>query len=325
MGDGILLNTIHYWISQRIFICVLLAMIAGYFYPLAPTPFLQKTIMILFAYMTFATALGTSFKEFLKVSRKPKIPLYILSIVHIVTPIVAWIAGRIFFPDNQYVQMGYLISAMIPVGVTSIIWTSLVKGNVPVSLVTVTMDTILAPFLLPLFILLVAGVAININYSKMAFDLICMITLPSLIGMLLYDTTGGRTKSFAHGGGGILSKLSFFGVIFLNSAFVTPTIVWSPYIFKILAVTLLIVASGYMIGYLGSKLIHASHEMTLAIIYNTGMRNIVTGLVIASSYFPPEVAVPIALSMLFQQPLAAVTAKLYNTVFPYYRNERTLP
>ena len=300
-------------------------MIAGCFCPLASTPFLQKMIMILFGYMTFATALGTSFKDFLKVSQNPKIPLYILSIVHIVTPIVAWIVGRIFFPDNQYIQMGYLISAMIPVGVTSIIWASLVKGDVPVSLVAVTMDTILAPFLLPLFILLVAGISIHINYSKMAIDLICMITLPSLIGMILYDTTKGKTKKIAQGGGGIFSKISFFGVIFLNSAFVTPTIVWSPYMFKILGVTFLTVASGYIIGYVGSKLIHASHEITLAIIYSTGMRNIVTGLVIASSYFPQEVGIPIALSLLFQQPLAAVTAKLYKKSFPYYLSEKACP
>lgn len=307
--------------SRRIFLGVLFAMIAGYFCPLTPTPFLQNLIMVLFGYMTLATSLGTSFKEFLKISRNPKIPVYILSIVHIVTPVVAWIAGQIFFPDNHYIQMGYLISATIPVGVTSIIWTSLVKGNIPVSLVTVTMDTILAPLLLPLFILLFAGVSIHIDYAKMALELLFMITLPSLVGMLLYDTSKGRTKSFAQGGGGILSKLSFGGVIFLNSAFVTPTIEWSPYIFKILAVTLLLVAIGYLIGYVSSRLIHVNHECTLAIIFNTGMRNIATGLVIASSYFPPEVSIPIALSMLFQQPFAAITAKLYKKMFPDYLTE----
>ncbi|MEN6414695.1 MAG: bile acid:sodium symporter [Veillonellales bacterium] len=317
-----MLNKIHRWINQRMFLLVLLAMVLGYFYPLESTPFLQKTIMLLFAYMTLATALGTSFKEFLKVSRNPKIPLYVLSIVHLAVPTIAWVIGKIFFPDSPYIQMGYLISAMIPVGVTSIIWTSMVKGNVPVSLVTVTLDTILAPFFLPLFILLFVGVAVTINYSKMAIDLLFMITLPSLIGMILYDVTKGKTQTFAQGGGGILSKLCLGGVIFLNAAFVTPTITWSPFIFKILAVTLLIVAIGYIIGYVSSKLIHANHEITLAIIYNTGMRNIATGLVIASSYFPPEVAIPIALAMLFQQPLAAVTAKLYKKIFPDYLTEK---
>ena len=102
------------------------------------------------------------------------------------------------------------------------IWTSMVKGNVPVSLVTVTLDTIIAPVLLPVFILLMAGVAISINYSKMVVDLLLMITAPSIIGMLLYDSTAGRTKVFAQGAGGILSKLSFFVVIYISAAFVIP-------------------------------------------------------------------------------------------------------
>ena len=33
-------------------------------------------------------------------------------------------------------------------------------------------------------------------------------------------------------------------------------------------------------------------------------------------------ATPIVLAMLFQQPLAAVTAKLYNKAFPAYRTEK---
>jgi predicted Na+-dependent transporter len=42
------------------------------------------------------------------------------------------------------------------------------------------------------------------------------------------------------------------------------------------------------------------------------MRNIATGLVIATGYFSHEAAIPIALAMLFQQPFAALTAKIYN-------------
>jgi len=316
-----MLNRIHVWISQQMFLFVIFSLIAGYFYPLAATHLLQTTVMVLFGYMTFATGLGTSFKEFLQVSRRPKIPLYILSIVHIVTPLVVWGIVQIFFPANHYVQMGFLISATIPVGATSVIWTAMVKGNVPVSLVTVTIDTLLAPVLLPLFIMLIIGVAVKIDYFQITSELLLMITLPSIVGMLLHDATKGGTQAFAQGGGGILSKASFFGVIFLSSAFVTPTIVWSPLIFKVLAVTFLVVACGYMTGYISSRLIHADHAITLAIIYNSGMRNIATGLVVASSYFPPEVAIPITLSMLFQQPLAALTAKLYSLAFPDYRSK----
>ncbi|HUK99931.1 MAG TPA: bile acid:sodium symporter family protein [Nitrospirota bacterium] len=306
------------WISQRIFYFVVLALVAGCFIPLTPTLALRNLSIALFSYMTFATALATSFNEFLKVSQNPKIPLYILTVVHIVIPIVAWVIGILFFPHHQMIRIGYLISATIPVGITSVVWTALVKGNIPVSLVTVTMDTIAAPILLPLFILLVAGVAIKINYTSMIIDLLLMITLPSITGMLLYDLTRGGTKPFAEGIGGVLSRTAFFGIIFLNATFVSSSIVWNHLFLKILLVTSLVTAIGYVVGYVAGKAIHCDHTTMLSVIYNTGMRNIATGLVVATSYFPPETAIPIALAMLFQQPFAAITAKLYNWRFPHY-------
>jgi predicted Na+-dependent transporter len=90
-------------------------------------------------------------------------------------------------------------------------------------------------------------------------------------------------------------------------------------------VTGLVTAIGYFVGYVAGKAIHSDHATMLAIIYNTGMRNIVTGLVIATGYFPPETAIPIALAMLFQQPFAALTAKIYRWRFPHYSNDTLYP
>jgi predicted Na+-dependent transporter len=304
------MNKIHAWLNRYMFLFVLMALAGGYFMPLAQTPAMNNLVMGLFAYMSFSTALVTSFREFVKISRNPGMPLYTLCIVHVAIPAVAWIVGLLFFPDDHMVRIGFLISAAVPVGITSLIWTHIVKGNIPVSLVVVSMDTIIAPLLLPLFILFVVGVAVNIDYLTMIFDLLVMITLPSVIGMLLHDFSEGKTKSFAEGIGGILSRLAFFGIIFLNSCFVAPFIVWSPLILKILLVTCLIVALGYFIGYAAGKAVRADRATIIAIIYSTGMRNIATGLVIATGYFSHEAAIPIALSMLFQQPFAALTAKI---------------
>jgi len=311
------------WLNRHIFQSVLFILVCGYFFPLTPTPFLKNIIIALFTCMTFFTSLGTSLREFFTISRNPKIPLYILCVVHVATPLTAWIIGLLFFSDHHLIRIGYLISAAIPVGVTSVVWTSIVKGNVPVSLVTVTLDTMIAPVLLPVFIFFIAGVAVSIDYTAMIIDLLIMITLPSMLGMLAHDLTKGKTAPFADGAGGILSRFSLFGIIFLNAAFVSTSIIWSFFIVRILLVTGLIVAIGYFVGYTAGKIIRTDHPTTLSIIYNAGMRNIAMGLVIATSYFPPETAIPIALAMLFQQPFAALTAKIYAWKFPgYMKNAR---
>ena len=311
-----LFASLYGWLSRNIFQFVLLSLIGGYFFPLQPSSALKLLVMVLFGYMTFATGLNSSFRDFLRFAAKPGIPLYTLGVIHIATPLVAWIVGHLFFPGHPLIQIGYLISATIPVGVTSVIWTSIGGGNVALTMMTVIMDTLITPVLLPLFILFAAGVAIQIDYSRMILDLLFMITIPSIAGMLLHDAFKEKARLFANGFGGVLSRFAFFGVIFLNSTFVMSSIQWNAHILKILAVTSLVVAIGYLLGYAAGLFINATPDVVLSIIYTAGMRNIATGLVIAMNYFTPETALPIALAMLFQQPFAALTVKIFRRRYP---------
>jgi predicted Na+-dependent transporter len=316
------MNKMNAWLNRRLFLLILSALIAGCFFPVTQTSSMKSLVVILFCYMTFATSLATSFSGFLRTSRNPKIALSILALVHIVTPVMAWIAGLLVFPDQPLLRIGYLISAALPVGITSVLWTALVRGNVPVSLLTVTIDVIIAPALLPLFILVTAGVVVRIDYTSMIIDLLLMITIPSIIGMLLYDASGGKTARFVEGPGGILARIALLIIVFLNSAYIAASIVWSPLLFKVIAASCVLVAAGYFIGYLAGRAIRTDHATTLSIIYNTGMRNTVVGLVIATSYFPLETTIPLAMTMLFQQPYAALTEKFYRWMHPdYYRTD----
>jgi len=294
---------------------VLGGLLAGTFIPLTDSPFLRDTVIALFAYMTFVTALGTSFKKFLAVLRQPWIPIWILFLVHIMAPFTAWIVGIIFYPAEPLIRLGYLVGASIPIGVTSIIWTSLIKGNLAVSLVAVTLDTFVVPLVLPLFFHIVVGQAVDLNYFKMIEELMLMVTVPSILGMLIHDCTTGRIMLFSNSVGGATSKIGLFFVILINAAMVMPEINWDLSIVKTLFVTLLVVIAGYSVGYAGSRVLkNNSRELILTMIYSVGMRNNACGLVIALTYFPPKVAIPITLSMLFQQPVASVIASLNKRI-----------
>jgi len=157
------------------------------------------------------------------------------------------------------------------------------------------------------------GQTIDINYGKMVIDLMLMVTVPSIIGMLLHDRTDGKVAVFAKSLGGATSKLALFLVIMINSAVVMPQITWDLSILKTLFLTLFIVSAGFSVGYLGSFALKERTQGTiLTMIYNVGIRNNACGLVIALTYFPPKVAIPITLSILYQQPLATVISHLYK-------------
>jgi predicted Na+-dependent transporter len=312
---SLLFSTWNDWLAKNMFFVVLSGLFLGFFLTLSDSIILRRTVVALFAYMTFVTALNTSFKDFIKVLRKPWIPFWILFLVHFITPLTAWVAGIIFYPNDPSIRLGYLIGASIPIGVTSIIWTSLVKGDLATSIVAVTLDTFIVPFILPLFFHLVAGQTINLNYLQMIEELMLMVTIPSIIGMLIHDWTQGKVTTFSKSIGGATSKLGLFLVITINSAIVVPQISWDISIVKTIFVTLFIVAIGYFVGYLGSFALKDSTRSTvLTMIYNVGIRNNACGLVIALTYFPIRVAIPMTLSILFQQPLATIISHLYRRI-----------
>lgn len=301
------------WLGRNMFLVVLTGLLLGFIVKLPDSATLRKLVITLFAYMTFVTALGTSLKDFLKVLRQPWIPLWVLVLVHLVTPLTAWIVGMTFYPDEPYIRIGYLIGASIPIGVTSIIWTALVNGDMAISLVAVTLDTFVVPLVLPLFFKLFIGQTVQLNYLEMIGELSLMVTLPSIVGMLLHDVTNGQVVRFSKSIGGATSKLSLLFVILINASLVAPQMVWDLAMVKTLLVTLLIVSTGYFVGYLGSYVLkERTREAILTMVYNVGIRNNACGLVLALTYFPPAAAIPITLAILYQQPLATIIPHIFK-------------
>lgn len=309
------ITAINEWLGKRMFLVVLGALATGYILKVPDSSMVRFLLVALFAYMTFVTSLGTSLKSFIQVLAKPWIPLWALLLIHVVAPLTAWLLGSLFYADAPQIQLGLLVGAAIPVGVTSIIWTAIAKGNIQVALVAVTIDTLIVPILLPAYYQIVVGQAVAINYHSLVIQLLLMVTIPSIAGMLLHDWTGGKTVKFSKGIGGVSSKLALFIIMIFNASLVSPDFVWSLDTIKLMGVVLTMVISGYVLGYVGSLCIRkCPRDMKVAMIYSVGMRNISCGLVIAITYFPPAVAVPIILGMIFQQPIAAMIPTFFKYV-----------
>ena len=197
------------WLSRHMFFVVLSGLLIGLLSPLPQVPILETLAIFLFAYMTFVTALGTDYKSFIQVLARPWITAWILLLIHAIMPLLAWLIGMLLYPDSALIRLGFLIGASIPIGVTSILWASIVKGDIPLALVIVTVDTLLSPFILPVIIYLMAGTAVQINYGHMLGDLLLMVTIPSFLGMAVNTATRGAITKFADSFGGSLQSWPF--------------------------------------------------------------------------------------------------------------------
>lgn len=263
-----------------------------------------------FAFMTFTGALKSSFKDLASVFRDVKPLLLMFSLIHVLMPLMACGIGHLLFGGNANLITGMVLEFSVPTAVVSLMWVTIYNGNSPLSLALVVLDTILAPFLIPVTLRLLIGSRVQMDAGKMMSELIFMVAIPAVLAMILNQISHGKVKQTWPGRLAPFSKMALMFVVTCNSSKVAPYIrhmTWQRV--AVAAVILTLAASGYAIGWLLANLMHKDWETKVSMIYGTGMRNISAGAVIAAAYFPGEVMFPVMIGTLFQQVLAAFYGK----------------
>ena len=267
----------------------------------------------IFAFMTFSGSIGMSLRQFVGVLAHP-LPLFAtLAILHAAMPLLAFAAGHALYPGDAYTLTGLVVAAAIPTGVTSFVWVAMLKGNTPLTLSIILVDTLLAPFVVPHTVALLIGAKVEMDPTAMMQGLFWMIVLPSLLGMTLNQWTQGRVKQVWGPRLSPFSKIAMGVVVAINASVVAPYLQRiDAALLGIAATVLALATAGYLLGWLAARALRLDRETTIALTLNGGMRNISAGAVLAVTYFAPPVAVPVVLGMLFQQSLASLFGRLLS-------------
>lgn len=275
----------------------------------------------IFAFMTFSGSLGMNFKDLHRVISHPLPIMLFLIIIHAVMPLMAWGAGSLIFPNDPLTVTGMILLLAIPTGIVSFVWVSIYKGNTVLTLSMILVDTLLSPFIVPYTLSLLIGTKVQMDTWGMLQGLLWMVVVPSLIGMAVNQASKGKVKA---SWGPVLapfSKLGLAVVVMINSAVIAPYFKeWDVRVIGIAAVCIVLVASGYVIGIGVSRLFKMDRGAAVSMMYNSGMRNISAGAVLATTFFPPAVAVPCIIGMLFQQMMAS-----FFGYFFFQRKEKRRP
>lgn len=271
----------------------------------------------IFAFMTFTGSLNSNFASFKNAVLHP-FPIFIVLIVlHIVMPLMALGIGHVVFTGDIYTITGMVLMMSIPTGITSFVWISINKGNNTLALTIILIGALLSPFIVPLTMSLLVGGNVQIDSLSMMVGLFWMIVIPSIIGMTLNQVTKGKVVNILSARLSPISKIGMGIVVMLNGAVVAPYLLDVKLKVVGIALTVLAIAFlGYVISFLIAIWCKQPKETVIALTFTGGMRNISAGVVLASTYFPASVAIPVVLGMLFQQILASIFGVLLNK---YYR------
>jgi len=277
-------------------------------------PYIGKYIYIVpwaFAFMTFTGSLGSGFGEMKKVAQNPLPLIVVLFILHIWMPMIAFGTGKLLYSDSPYFITGIVLEFVVPTGITSLVWVSMYRGNTVLSLSVILLDTLLTPFLIPFSLKLLVGTTVEINALGMFRDLILMILIPALLAMALNQITKGNIKKTLSPKLAPFSKAAIVVVVSLNSTKIAHFFKdFTPVLIGIALTILFLAITGYVWGYIASRILKQNYPNTVSMTVNGGMRNISTGAVLASQYFPGEVMFPVMIGTLFQQVLVSLVVSI---------------
>jgi bile acid:Na+ symporter, BASS family len=292
-------------VERRMYLVVLFGIGAGWF-----LPGLDRAVWLvpyLFAYMTFATALSISARDIGGVARAPGVVLLMIAALHLLMPGVAWLIGALSFGSHSATAVGMVLATLIPVGVLSVVWTSVAYGAVPLALTIVALDSLLSPLILPVTAWLFLGSQVDFDARSLMIGLVWMIVIPTSAGVWLHDLSAGRIGRRMAPLNGPLSKASALAIIAINISAIREILASTQIsIVPILAVLPLQVATGFFVGFAMGRILKLPEPEVRTLTFCIGLRNVSAGIVIALRYFSPLTAIPVVLVIVFQQPLAAL-------------------
>ena len=272
---------------------------------------MHPLVIPLFAFMTFQSSLSNTFGNLARTVRHPAPMLVSLALASVVMPCAACALATALFGTNPNLVCGVVLEYSVPIAVVCAMWTNMLGGDPALSLATILVSTVAAPFTIPLTLHALLGQTVEVDAARMMGEMIVSIALPALAGTAANDLTHGRAARELSPVIAPAAKIALVLVILTNSTGVAPYVRnLTPTLVAVAAFICAFSAGGYAIGLLAARVMHRPYDQTASMTYLVGMRNISAGAVIAGEYFPGEVMFPVVIGTLFQQVLAACFGNL---------------
>lgn len=300
---------------------ILLAVVAGLLlgvWSTAPGKAIQSVSKPLTFLMILFISLTITPRQFVQVARQPWAVMAGLLFNFLFMPLVCWVLARLLVSEPA-LATGIILVGVVPCAGMAAVWTALLKGDVPLGMAINALTMLLAPFLIPPLMILLAGSGVRIDPWNMFRQLAVILLVPLIIGVSIRWLADRfwNPKPYLP----VLPALSALTAVLLMFATCNvsiPPIVssWSV-IPTLIGAVVLIFPAGFLVPH---GLVHffLSREQGIAVTFSSGMKNLPIAVGLALASFPGQVLVglPVALAFILQM----LTA---STFYRYLRSKES--
>lgn len=277
----------------------------GILFPAQISP-AKPFVPAIFAFITFQGALCNTFHSTWQAFKNPRNLIVILLVTAVFMPLLAYLCATLLFSGNPQVICGVVLEYSVPVAVTSFMWVSIFGGDAALSLAAVLVSTVLSPFTIPATLQLLLGQTVEVNTATMMVDMLVMIAIPALAGTAVNELSHGWGNAKLSP---VISPATRLLTLVVMAANATAL---HDYVFNMTAqrvevagFILIFAISGFVWGIVAGKLLKLPYAGLATMGFSCGLRNISSGAVLASQFFPGEAIFPVMCGTLFQQVLAS--------------------
>jgi len=260
--------------------------------------------------LTFLMILFISFtitpRQFGLVVRQPGGVIAGLLLNFAYMPLLCWALARLLVTDNQ-LATGIILVGVVPCAGMAAVWTALLKGDVPLGMAINALTMVLAPFLIPPLMWILAGSNVTVNVWGMFQQLAFILLIPLILGIAARWWMERRWDIKPHlpllpALSALTAVLLMFTTCNVNVPFIIAR--W-PLVPSVLAAVVLIFPLGFLIPH-GLGYHFFSWEERVAVTYASGMKNLPIAVGLAFASFPPSTGLPVALSFIVQMLVASI-------------------
>lgn len=298
------------FIGRHMVVIVLCCLAAGILLPQAFAP-LRSAVPTFFAIMSFQSALGITLRGLKDAVVHPLAIVLTLVYVHVLSPLIAFLVGTALFGVDSDLVVGIVLEYCVPVATSSIMWVAMYRGNLAIALATLLVSVFASPFAVPLTLHLLFGMVVEVNAPGMVLDMLYMVVVPSVVGIVVNEATRGLGTRTLSASLMPLARLMLVVIIATNSSAISDFVFHlTPQLAGVLVFVGLFASFNFLMGAAFACVFRQRRERAVAMLFQSGMRNISAGAVLAMQYFPPASLFAVMAGVLFQQVLAALFGKV---------------
>lgn len=230
---------------------------------------LKKLIVPLLQLIMLGMGTTMSVGDFEGVIKQPRAVLIGVGCHFVIMPILGYTLANTFrFPPE--IAAGVVLIGCSPSGLASNVMCFIAKANLPLSITVTTLSTLLAPFLMPALMTLLAGEFIVISFWTMMMEIIQIVIIPVVFGLLLNRIFRQSAVVINR----VMPLVSMVGIVLIVAVITAAgrdsllTVGWT------LALSVLIHnLTGFTLGYWSARLFRLDEQSCRTVALEVGLQN----------------------------------------------------